>query len=162
MKKKSILYLFLTIILVYISAYSINAKANTPSGMSLSYNSSTNVLDVTITHNTGVDPDHYIQSVRINVNASTVKTETYTSQPNSGTFTYQIDNITANEGATIQATATCSIAGSITRSIVIGSDSGDQNGDPQISGYFGIILIIAASAIIILPLINKKIKKVKY
>ena len=160
MNKKSIFYLFVIVIITGISINSINAKANNPPSMSLSYNSSTKVLGVTITHNTDNDPNHYIQSVRINVNASTVKTETYTSQPNSGTFTYQYDNITANSGATIEARAECSIAESITRSIVVGEDPGEQDGEPQIIGFIGIILIMVFFSTILLLIFNKEPKKV--
>jgi hypothetical protein len=166
MTKKKIIFSFVSFFIVFISLTTLSVKANNPSGMSLNYNSSTKLLDVTITHNTGTDPTHYIQSVTVRVNGSIVKSETYTSQPNSGTFTYHYDNITANIGATIQATAICSIAGTITRSITLTDNSGDPNGDPVgpngdpvIPGYLGILIITAACLAIVLPKIYKRTKK---
>ena len=61
MSKKSILYWFLVILLLGISAAIINVKANFPSSISLDYNSGTKQLDVTITHNNGGTPSHYIE-----------------------------------------------------------------------------------------------------
>lgn len=160
MTKKSIFYVLVFIFITGISLTTLSVKADNPSGMGLTYHSSTKVVDVRITHNVGDDPNYYIKSVTIKVNASIVKSETYTSQPNSGTFTYQYDNITANFGATSEATAICSIVGSATRSIILGGGSIVADGDPIIPGYIDFLLIIVASVVIIIPLIYKKTKRV--
>jgi len=159
MSKRKFLY-FLGIFLIFlITMTTLNTKAHTPSNMSLSNNSNTEILSVTITHSV-IDPNsHFIESVEIKVNGSTALNQPYTSQPTSSSFTYQYD-ITAGDGATIQVIATCNIAGSITRTITIGDVSNRQNGDSSISGYLGIIFLIGISVALSLPIIYKKIRKV--
>lgn len=155
MSKKSLIYGLGLFLIVCTSLNVLNATAHSPSSMSLSYNSSTQELSATITHSVGSDPSHYIQTVQINVNGTPTLTSPYGSQPDPVSFTYQY-TIAADTGATIQVTAICSISGSITRSIIVGSDS---TGTPQISGYFGLLVIIGLSMITLLILIKKRIKK---
>ncbi|MFX1305450.1 MAG: hypothetical protein ACFFDG_01300 [Promethearchaeota archaeon] len=157
--KKRFLYIFVIFFLASLFLISAKVTANYPSSMSLSYNSSTKVLDVTITHNIGSDSpnDHYIKLVEIKLNGSTIISQPYTSQPNTNTFTYQY-NMTAGDGAPVQVTATCNKFGDITRSIIIGDDSGNQNGSTEISGYLGFLIITSLALIVLLPLIYRKIK----
>ena len=157
MIKKKLLYIFVIFFIGILTLITINGKAHNPSNMSLSYNSNTDVLSVTITHNVADPNSHYIESVEIKLNGSTIINQPYSSQPSTSTFTYQY-NITAGVGAPIQVTATCNQVGSITRSITVGDDSGDQNGTTEISGYLGFLIITNLALIVLLPLIYRKIK----
>ncbi|MFW9867401.1 MAG: hypothetical protein ACFFEN_15000 [Candidatus Thorarchaeota archaeon] len=161
MSRKSIVIGLSVFLLICISLTFSNAKANSPANMVLNYDSNTKMLNATITHNIGSIPNHYIESVTIRVNGSIVRIETYTSQPSPTTFTYQYDNITANNGATIQVLAVCSISGSITRSLVVG-DGGNglppTDGEPGIPGYLGVLLIMGFSVIILGMILRKKLR----
>ncbi len=159
MVKRKIIFLITAFTIISITLNSINIKAHNPSSMDLIYNSDTGVLSVEITHNVGTDLNHYIESVLIRVNESIISNNPYTSQPSPNTFTYEYD-ITANIGATIQVTATCSISGSITRSLTVESNVvSKSNASQSISGYIGFWLIMGISISAMLPLIQKKIKK---
>jgi len=160
MSKRSILLGFSIFLMISICATILTVKAHTPSGMSLSYNSNTEVLSVTITHSVADNNTHYIESVVVKVNGSTVISDAYTSQPTKGTFTYLYNNVTANEGATILVTATCNIAGSVTRTLTVSDGTSPTNGEDglEIPGYFGIWIIIGFSLIAVLTQVRKKIK----
>jgi hypothetical protein len=124
--------------------------------MVLEYSTDLNELSVTITHSVGSDPSHYIKTVTIRVNGSIVDTHTYTSQPNPTTFTYKY-NITANTGAVIQTTAVCSISGSITRSITVGSST---NPNETIPGFIGFILLTSIVIGLFTIIIKKKLSEI--
>ncbi|MHA1912795.1 MAG: hypothetical protein ACW986_01515 [Promethearchaeota archaeon] len=159
MSKKSILLGLTIFMTLFLSFTAIKVNANPPSNMSLSYNSSTDQLNATITHLTGGTPGHYIESVIIRVNGTIVHAETYGSQPSPTTFTYQYLNIVANIGATIQVRANCSFTGDvITRTINLTGDNGTSPAD-SIPGYLGIWIGFAVCIGILTPLIYKKIKK---
>ena len=134
-----------------------NVRGHSPSNMSLSYNSVSEELSVSITHNVATPNSHYIWRIRIWVNASLVNTSQYNSQPTTSTFVYQY-NIVAGNGATIQATADCIQGGSITRSITVGSTKG-QTEQPTIPGFYGLIPILVVSGLTItfLIIITRKI-----
>ncbi|MFX1503732.1 MAG: hypothetical protein ACFFDH_22415, partial [Promethearchaeota archaeon] len=119
MSKKKFIFFPGLFLIILISMTTVNTKAHNPSNMSLSYDSNTKVLSVSITHTVTNPSSHYIEYVLIRVNGSTVLNQIYTSQPSTSSFTYDY-NITAGDRATIQVTASCSISGSITRSITIG------------------------------------------
>ncbi|MFX1281648.1 MAG: hypothetical protein ACFFA3_20020, partial [Promethearchaeota archaeon] len=114
----------------------------------------------TITHNVVDNTSHYIKTVVVKVNGSTVLTQPYTSQPTKGTFTYIYANVTANEGATIQVTATCSITGSITRTLTVDEGTSTTNGgnDQNIPGYYGILIVVGISLFIVFRAQKKRIK----
>ena len=159
-KKKIILYWFLAVFLIGISTTIISVKANPISSIGIVYNDGTKQVDVTITHNNNVNPStHIVNLVAIRVNGSYVKIEAYVSQP-SVTFTYNYGNITANEGATIQVIARCSVSGNLSSSIVVGGGS-PTNGEPSIPGYLGVSLIVTISIIAFLAKNYKRIRKVK-
>ena len=100
-------------------------QGHSPSGMSLVYHTSTEILDVTITHSVSNLQTHFVESVDIFINDVLNHSEDYTSQP-SNTFTYNY-NINATIGDTIKATAICNLGGSITSSITV---SDGNNGNP--------------------------------
>jgi len=160
MSRKTIFYLFIFFSVTFLSLTVPTVKANPITSITLNYNPSTEELNVTIIHNVANPSTHFIESVDIKVNTTLVRNEIYFSQPSTSTFTYQYDNITANDGATIEVTASCNISGPLAVSIIVGEGPGGQNGEPLIPGYLGLILIIVVSIVIFLPLIYKKIKMV--
>jgi hypothetical protein len=161
-KKKNILDWFLVVFLIGISTTIISAKGNFPSSIGIVYNSGTKQVDVTITHNNGGTPGHYIEEVTIRVNGSIVNTSLYVSQP-SVTFTYNYGNITANPGATIQATVVCTFSGPSSNSIVIpGGTPSNGNGQPSIPGYLGFLIIVVISFLGILFIQYKRVRRVNY
>lgn len=161
MNKKKIVILLTAFTIFFLTLYNISGRAHNPSNIGLAYNSSTGVLSVAITHNSGGNSANYVDSVIISVNGSIVSTNLYTSQPDPSTFTYEYD-ITANNGATIQVTATCEIVGSLTKSLTVETGGGStSNGTQAISGYIGLWLIIGLSMIAMLSLIKKKMRKMR-
>jgi hypothetical protein len=154
MSKKKLI-LLLSIFLFIGMGYTIsNVRGHSPSSMTLNYNLVSEELTVSITHNVANPNDHYVDRVRIWVNASLVNTSLYTSQPTSSSFAY-IYNIAAKNGSTIQVTTDCSISGSITRSINVGFTNG-QTEEPAIPGFLGTIPTISISIFIIILLIKRK------
>ncbi|MFW9822979.1 MAG: hypothetical protein ACFFE4_08600 [Candidatus Thorarchaeota archaeon] len=159
MAKKSILIGLLVFFMLILSFTVIKASANPLSNMSLSYNTNTQQLDVTITHLTGGTPGHYTEHVIIRVNGSIVHSEAYTSQPNPSTFTYQYNSIVANVGATINVWANCSLTGdTITRQLTVSDTNGTSSPDSTIPGYFALWVFLIACVITLTLLIYKKIR----
>ena len=90
------------------------AAAHAPSDMSISYNELSKELEVTITHQVPNPQAHYVREVRITINGNVVNDSQFTSQPAPDTFTYTYPLLPV-PGNTIEVTASCSIAGSISR-----------------------------------------------
>ena len=157
MSKKSFLLGLSFFFIICLSITIIKVNANPPSDMSLSYDSGTDQLDVSITHLNGGSPGHYIENVTVRVNGSLVHSEAYTSQPSSTSFTYQYNSIVANIGATIHVWANCSLTGDIiTRTLIVGGNNGSSINIP---GYLGMWIILCAFMSILVPLIYKKIRE---
>jgi len=154
MPKKKFYYLILVFFIVFLTIAGVNVRAHPPDDMALSYNSSTNVLRVTITHGVPDNTTHFVVSVEVKVNGSIDQTHPYTSQPDLNIFIYEYTVIT-NDGSTIQVTATCNIGGSITKTL----GGTTIPGGGEIPGYMGLYLILVISVITMLPLIRKKLKK---
>ena len=91
-------------------------SAHPPSGMSVTYQELTKELLVSITHDVPNPGEHYINEVTISINGQVVNESRYSSQPAPDTFTYTypVETVTGDE---IKVTATCSLAGSITRTL---------------------------------------------
>lgn len=91
-------------------------SAHPPSDMSVTYYELSKDLSVSITHPVPNAGEHYIKEVIVSINGKVVNTSRYTSQPVQDTFTYTypIETVTGDE---IQVTATCSLAGSISRTL---------------------------------------------
>ena len=150
------MYYFIQVFfIVFVTIAGINVRAHPPDDMALAYNSSTNVLTVTITHGVSRNDTHYVDSVVIKVNGSIDQTHLYTSQPDLNIFIYEYTVIT-NNGSIIQVTATCIQGGSITKTL--GGTTGTNGG--EIPGYMGFYLILVVSVITLLTVIRKKLKKV--
>jgi len=92
------------------------AAAHAPSDMFLSYNELSKELNVTITHQVPNPQAHYIQEVHVTINGRTVHDVHYTGQPTPDTFTFTYPVVPV-PGDTIEVTATCSIAGSVSRTM---------------------------------------------
>lgn len=157
MIKKSLICVIALVSLVFITSTTLIVRAHNPADLDLDYNSNTEVLTVTILHGVSDPNSHYIESVHITVNGSTVLNELYTSQPTSSTFSYMY-NITASEGARIQVTATCNVGGDNTGCIIVGSGSCEPEGG-AIPGYLGLMMIFGISAIILSTVTHKNIRK---
>lgn len=138
MHKRRLLVYLLILFSIFILTTSASVRGNPPASMSLSYDVTTQTLTAQITHNVANPDTHYIETVEIRVNNTLVATETYTDQPTTSSFTYQI-SVSASDGDTIEVTAICNISGSITRSLTVGSSAGG------IPGYSGILVILAAA-----------------
>ncbi len=96
------------------------AYANEPSSLTLSYDSSSQMLSVTVGHYTYDVTVDYISSVEVKINGKPYQTFNYTSQydKNIAAFSYKIE---ANPGDQIEVTATSKLGGSKTSSITVGS-----------------------------------------
>jgi hypothetical protein len=123
MKNKKII-IYLIILLVGTSFCTIQASAHPPQDMTLEYNLNTQQLNVTITHETPAPTVHYVYKIDIKKNDELIITESYSSQPSNSIFTYTY-TVESNIGDTIEATAYCNIAGTITKSLIVKDPSED-------------------------------------
>ena len=88
--------------------------AHPPSDILISYQEISRTLVVTITHQVPNPQNHYIKEVVVTINDKTVNDSFYTSQPATDTFTYTYP-IDTKPGDEIAVTASCVLAGSLTR-----------------------------------------------
>jgi len=124
------------------------AAAHAPSDMSISYNELSKVLNVTITHQVPSPQAHYVKEVRVTINGNTVHDEYYTSQPSPDTFTYTYP-LLPEPGNTIEVTAYCNIAGSISRTMYMPGPTATAPGQtgtppPTQKAVMGIIPVLGA------------------
>jgi hypothetical protein len=124
----------------------IPASAHPPSDMVLRYQNGD--LAATITHNVANTSTHYVYRVTILVNGAPADTVLYTSQPSGSVFTYHYP-VNAAPGDTVAATSDCNIAGSITRTLVVGEQEQEGASTPfwpyhALIMTAGFILLIAA------------------
>jgi hypothetical protein len=133
------------------------ASAHPPSDMVLSYQPGD--LAVTVTHNVANTSAHYVYRVTILINGAPAGTFTYTSQPSNNTFSYMY-RVPAAQGDVIGVTAECNIAGSITRTLVVGEGQEQEGASTPLWPYHaliqtvGFVLLIAA---VLLVQFGKKI-----
>jgi len=92
--------------------------ANAPQDVKLSYDSSSQMLTVTITHKSPFPKLHYIKIVEIKKNGIVVSTNKYENQPDQATFTYSY-KVPAISGETLEVTASCSLYGSKTTNLTV-------------------------------------------
>ena len=90
--------------------------AHPPSDILISYQEISRTLVVTITHQVPNPQNHYIKEVVVTINDKTVNDSFYTSQPATDTFTYTYP-IDTKPGDEIAVTASCVLAGSLTRQL---------------------------------------------
>jgi hypothetical protein len=107
-----------------------NASAHPPAALYLTYKEGT--LTVYIDHPSDDPNTHYIESVTVTVNRVEVLSESYTTQTvddkGKGMVTYSY-TVSTSDGDVISVTAVCSIEGSITETLTVGS--GDDKDDPK-------------------------------
>ena len=99
--------------------YPQTSSAHPPTHVQLSYDSTSQILTVMITHPSPFPGVHYIKSVEIKKNGSVVATNKYKSQPDQDTFAYDY-KIPMTVGETLEVTSSCSLFGSRTENLTIG------------------------------------------
>lgn len=111
--------LFFLALIVFSAAcfYPRSGNATPPENIQLQYNLRTQMLLVTITHDSMFKGSHYIKFVEIKKNGGVVSINTYNSQPTGETFSYSY-RIPAIEEDTIVVTATCNMSGSKTSPVL--------------------------------------------
>ncbi|MDD1678927.1 MAG: hypothetical protein LUO93_07095 [Methanomicrobiales archaeon] len=98
----------------------VPVAAHPASDLTLSYNNSTNELQVTFTHQVENPATHYIKEVDVeSLGSGRILQRTYTSQPTNGTFTYTYQLAIA-AGTQITVSGECNLGGEIHRTLVIG------------------------------------------
>jgi hypothetical protein len=132
--------------------FSINASAHSPSSMSINYDNETKILVVSITHIVSNPEEHYIYNITIEKNNNFYKSFDYTSQPSSSSFTYNYSDIDSINGDMFSVTARCIQGGQISKSLTVGSSTGDTT-----TPGFEIIFVILA-IVLVLFWKTKKIK----
>ena len=126
--------MYFVILLLVIPALLISpVAAHPPSALNLTYNSSTTVLSVTITHSVRDPADHYIDLVEIRSGNAILISANYTSQPTTGTFTY-LYTVPAKSGDLLEVNASCNKGGSLTETVQVpaGGIAGTRSGIPPV------------------------------
>ena len=93
--------------------------ATSPQDVKLEYDTSTQMLTVTITHPSSFPNYHYIKYVEIKKNGVDVMKNTYKNQPDQATFTYTY-KVPAAKYEELEVTAACSIYGDKTVNLTVG------------------------------------------
>ena len=146
---KSKRFLILFIMFLSFVFLSFNVSAHSPSSMTLSYDSSTNELQVDISHQVSDPNTHYVENIVIKINGETNISKDYTSQSGSS-FSYTYEGIALSEGDLIQVTATCNQGGSISKELTISSEGvSETDDDSSTPGFELLVFIISIAAIII-------------
>ena len=132
-------------------------SAHSPSGISVTYQELSKELLVSITHAVPNPGEHYIQEVTVSINGKVVNNSRYTSQPAPDTFTYTypVETVTGDE---IKVTATCSLAGSIARTLyntgpIASASSSSSDSQPTQKAAAGLLPVLGVAAAL---LIRKK------
>jgi hypothetical protein len=107
---------------ILILILALPATAHSPSLVSLAYDSQNQSLKVTTTHAVSNPSGHYVFKIAVQKNGTQILTKEYTSQPTSGTFSYDY-SLNATKGDVLKATAYCSIAGSRSAEITVVEDA---------------------------------------
>ena len=146
---------FAIAVLVFTTCFlAMPASAHPPSDMSLSYNELTGELRVSVTHAVPNPGLHYIKEVTVSINGKVVNDSRYTSQPTLDTFTYTypVETVTGDE---IKVTATCSLAGSISRTLyntgtLAPVPSSSPESQPTQKASAGLIPLVIACAVLMI------------
>jgi len=107
------------VFLMFYFVYPPLTYANPPQDVKLGYDSNSQTLTVTITHESSFTGFHYVKFVEIKKKGIGVITNTYRSQPAPATFAYN-HKISADKGDTLEVTATCNLAGDKTATLDVG------------------------------------------
>lgn len=123
MKYRKQIWIYLMLIAMIV--FSTQSIAHPPQDMILDYDFETEILSVTITHNSPSPTVHYINRIDIKRNDETIISETYDSQPTTSEFTYTYE-VVANAGDELEVTAFCNIQGSIIQTITVRDPNQDE------------------------------------
>ena len=128
-----------------IGLFGSSVTAHSPSEMMLSYESVTQTVEVSITHQVSNPDTHYIYNIILKKNGETVNSNNYTSQPSSTIVTYNYD-INATKDDVITVVANCIQGGSISNDITITTEGGSSDSGSSTPG-FELITILTAIAL---------------
>lgn len=96
------------------------AIAHSPKAVTLSYDSASETLKVTITHTSKFTGTHYINKIEVMKNGAVILTKEYESQPTEDEFSYAYQ-IPVGAEDVIEVKASCNIFGSKTTKLTAGS-----------------------------------------
>jgi hypothetical protein len=108
--------IWLTTILLL--GFPLQAAANAPKEVLLSYDAAAHTLTVQISHSSSSPGFHYIANVEIKKGGKTISTTDYKSQPDQATFSY-VYPIEVTQGDILEVKASCSIFGSKTEKLTV-------------------------------------------
>ena len=108
----------LLFVLMGFCLYPQASYADAPQDVKVSYDFSTQMLAVTITHKASFPGMHHIKSVEIKKSGAVISTTNYDTQPAESPFTYTY-KVAAAEGDKLEVTATCNLSGSKTSAIKV-------------------------------------------
>jgi len=128
---KKLLYCVLFFILIN-GFYSLSVSAHPASDMKLFYNTDSNVLDVSITHQVSNPETHFIYNVIIRKNGDTYNNYEYTSQPTNSNFTYSYE-VNTSKGDIIEVFIDCNLGGSLTKQLTVTSQRDSSSKDSSFS-----------------------------
>ena len=134
----------LIFVLIIFVLLSVKAVAHSPTSINLNYNKEAKELIVTITHIVSDSNDHYIYNITIEKNNEFFRNYDYTNQPTTSSFTYNYNNIEAEDGDTFFIVAFCNKGGQKSASFTVGSSVDNKN-----TPGFEIIIIIFAIALVL-------------
>jgi hypothetical protein len=108
----------LLLVLMVFCLYPQASYADAPQDVTLEYDSSAQILAVTITHKSSFPGFHHIKTVEIKKNAAVISKTNYDTQPAKSPFTYTY-KVDAAQGDKLDVTVTCSMSGSKTETITV-------------------------------------------
>jgi len=123
----------------------------------LSYSSNPGTIDEGISHPVDDPNTHYIDTVVVKINGTTVITETYTSQPDANNFHHEYP-ITADTNDEILVTVTCVEGGTSSICLKLGVGSCSTSEPPSIPGFPGLWVVVGVSVIIFLTVNYRKLR----
>jgi len=113
-------YIFcLLLYFLALSLWPVTAQAHRPKDVTLTYDSDSRTLSVTVSHAVSNPRKHYVKKVTITKNSEPVATHEYTSQPEPSGFMYTYP-IEAKAGDTLKVKVNCNYFGSKTGELTIG------------------------------------------
>ena len=111
-------YLFAVIFTLFCLLSPGLTYADPPQDVTLTYNSETQSLTVTVTHKTTFAGFHYVKQLEIRKNGEAVKTSNFKSQPDKPAFT-QTYAIPAIPGDKFEVNAICNLQGNKTATLLV-------------------------------------------
>ncbi len=159
MAKKNIYFGILIVFLATTLVITQNTRAHDVYSMTLGYSSNPTSINLGISHQVEDPNTHYIAKVVVQLNGTTVITQTYTSQPDANNFHY-IYNTTAETNDHVLVTVTCSEGDTSSICLTIGVGSCSVSGPPSIPGYSGLLVIVGFSAVIFLTIKYRKLRNI--